>query len=393
LINKPIDSITKPDVDALIADQVAERRTLEFKRLLPGGTDDDKREFLADISSFANSSGGDLLFGVDAVDGVPKGARGLANTNQDEEKLRLESMIRDGLKPRVPPVHLHFIPGFSDGPVLLIRIPRSTASPHMVVFKNWSRFFARSSAGKWQLDVDELRATFAAGLDLAERIRNWRRTRVAVIASDQGPADLVAGARFVVHITPVRAFREAVDLGVEAIEHHWQHFSPLGHWGADRRYNIDGFVTTAGGEDKRPGTRGYCQVFRDGRVEAVLGDIARPWDGITGIPSVWLEDKVLERSKSVLEGLTKLGVGPPIVFAATMIGVRGAKLLVSGSAFAMQDVRSIDRDVVELPEVTLEDAITPIDVVLRPLFDALWNSSGLARSWSYSADGRWKPKL
>lgn len=391
MIDKPIDTITKADIDALITDKVAERRTLEFKRLLPGGTDADKREFLADVSSFANTSGGDLFFGIDAKDGVPTEARGLAGVNEDAEKLRLESVIRDGLKPRVPPIHLRFIPGFMEGPVLLVRIPRSSAAPHMVAFQGLSRFFARSSAGKWQLDVDELRSAFAAGTDLAERIRSWRRNRVAVLASEQGPAQLVTGARFILHLVPVRAFREATDVGVEAISQHWQHFFPMGYAPADRRFNIDGFLTTAGSEDKRPGTRSYCQVFRDGRVESAMSDLLRDAHGVKGMASVWLEQKTLEFCKSAMEGLRKLEVEPPFVCGASLVNARGAYLFVRNGAFAMDDVRPIDRDVVDLPEVALEDAGVPVDVSLRPLLDGLWNACGLARSWSYAEDGRWRP--
>lgn len=392
MINKPIDAIAKADVDVLIAEKVAERRTLEFKRALPGGTDADKREFLADVSSFANTSGGDLLFGVDAVDGVASEARGLTVANEDAERLRLESVIRDGLKPRVPPVHLRFIPGFADGPVLLIRIPRSSAAPHMVAFQGLSRFFARSSAGKWQLDVDELRSAFAAGTDLAERLRTWHRNRVAVVASDQGPAPLVAGSRLIMHLLPLSAFRDRVDLGVEALANQWNRFAPVAHGLVERRFNIDGILGTAGGEDKRPGTRSYCQVYRDGRVEAVLGDVVRPADNIAAIGSQWIERVLIQACEEFRRGLAGLGVDLPVTLLASLVGARGAFLWVGNGRFDMTDVRPIDRDVLELPETTIDDANTPTDVVLKPVFDGLWNASGLAKSWHYAADGRWKPK-
>jgi len=65
MIEKPIDKIAHHDIESLVTNQVRERRTLEYKRELPGNKDSDKNEFLADVSSFANAIGGDLLFGVD----------------------------------------------------------------------------------------------------------------------------------------------------------------------------------------------------------------------------------------------------------------------------------------------------------------------------------------
>ncbi len=64
MIPKPLDKIEKPDIDALVANAVSERRTIEYKLVLPENADSNKKEFLADVSSFANAAGGDLLFGV-----------------------------------------------------------------------------------------------------------------------------------------------------------------------------------------------------------------------------------------------------------------------------------------------------------------------------------------
>ncbi len=63
MISREFDTITKEDIEALVTDAVPEDRTIEYKQQLPGGTDEDKREFLADVSSFANAAGGDVLYG------------------------------------------------------------------------------------------------------------------------------------------------------------------------------------------------------------------------------------------------------------------------------------------------------------------------------------------
>ena len=46
---------TRDDIDALVADAVKEGRTIEYKQAMPGGADADRKEFLADVSSFANA--------------------------------------------------------------------------------------------------------------------------------------------------------------------------------------------------------------------------------------------------------------------------------------------------------------------------------------------------
>jgi hypothetical protein len=211
VIPVPIDQLAGEHIRGLIANGVREWRTREYKRLLPGNSDSERKEFLADVSSFANASGGDLFYGIDAADGVPTNVAGLkswdrGSFNVDKDVPRLEAMIRDGVQPRITGITTGVIEGLTEGPVLVLRIERSWAGPHMVTYKGSSRFFGRSSAGKYPMDVGELRAAFALTGTLPERIRDWRNERVAIVAADETPVSLVAGPKCVLHIIPLDSF-------------------------------------------------------------------------------------------------------------------------------------------------------------------------------------------
>ena len=142
--------------------------------------DDDKREFLSDVTSFANAAGGDLIFGLQARREAGKPTSeigaivGLSELNVDSERLRLEAMIRDGVDPRMLPVSFHEIRRGPDPPCLLLRVPRSSAGLHMVTYKNLNRFYSRTSGGKYQLDAHEIRAGFVAAETAIERLRRFR---------------------------------------------------------------------------------------------------------------------------------------------------------------------------------------------------------------------------
>lgn len=169
MIEKRLAEITKADIEALMSNSVAEGRDLDYKLTLPGSTDEEKREFLADVSSFANASGGDLVFGVAEAAGVPTSIDGVAVADMDAEQLRLDSMIREGLDPRIAGVDVRVIEGFAKGPVVVMRIPQSFASPHMVKFKGLSRFYGRTSNGKFPLDVREIGDAFTRADSAADR--------------------------------------------------------------------------------------------------------------------------------------------------------------------------------------------------------------------------------
>lgn len=68
MINKKIDDITIDDIKLLIVNSVCESKSLEYKKELHIENDADKKEFLADVSSFANSTGGDIIFGIEEDD-------------------------------------------------------------------------------------------------------------------------------------------------------------------------------------------------------------------------------------------------------------------------------------------------------------------------------------
>jgi len=222
MIPKPVDEITRADIDALVTAKAAERRTLDYKELLPGGTDDEKKEFLYDVTSFANASGGDLVFGVadqrgtdGKPAGVPESAVGLAMANVSVEIARLENMVQSSVAPRIiPPVQFHEVAAFPNGPVLIIRVPKSWAAPHMVTYKNATRFYSRNSTGKYPLDVYEIRSAFALLEALPDRLRTFRQGRLGSIVAGETPMPLPAGPKMILHVVLIAALASSANIDV-----------------------------------------------------------------------------------------------------------------------------------------------------------------------------------
>src|ERR1700674_2434002 len=104
-----IEEVGPDDIVALVDERTEERKTLEYKEKLPEGTDGAKKEFLADVCSFANFLGGDIIYGISdqrdsdgRATGIPEKIVGLAAANLLETRERLEAIVRDGIKPRIP---------------------------------------------------------------------------------------------------------------------------------------------------------------------------------------------------------------------------------------------------------------------------------------------------
>ena len=177
------------------------------------------------VSAFANTAGGDLLLGVEAVEGVATALPGLDLDNPDGETLRLENMIRDGLEPRLPRVDIRAVEVAEHRYVVVVRVARSWIAPHRV--RKNDEFYARNSAGTYPLDVGELRTAFTMSETVAARIRDFRTDRLARILGRETPVGLNAGGCMVVHVLPLSAFTAAVEIDIAAYEAGANRLSPM----------------------------------------------------------------------------------------------------------------------------------------------------------------------
>src|SRR5437016_2544177 len=100
ITNVDFDRISEANLQSLVENRVAEGIVLDYKRELYGASDSDKREFLKDVSSFANTATGHIIIGIEEEDGLPTKVTGI-DGDLDAEMQRLESLLRDRMEPRI----------------------------------------------------------------------------------------------------------------------------------------------------------------------------------------------------------------------------------------------------------------------------------------------------
>lgn len=387
MINKPLQQITLADLQRLIDERVCESKTLEYKQDLPGNSDGGPVKILRSISSFANTAGGDLLYGVSAADGIPTGFPGISAASQDEVLLRIESLCRNGLEPRLPYVEFYFVPIGGDKVVLIVRTKRSWSAPHRVTTGGHSHFYGRNSAGCYQLDVGELRHAFAFSETVAERIRTFRADRLMQIGAGETPVPIINQGLMAIHIIPLSAFTmgEAERLSFPTNER--GPFAPIGCSAWSALVNLDGYVFYS---DRGEDSTAYTQLFRSGVVEAVA--VFEPWEGEGHkLPASWIESVVMETVKNCVAALVKKEVESPFYVFLSFMKVKQYKLHTSSYYFPRR-ASSLDRDNLFLPEVVIESSPFDVATVMRPVFDMLWNAFGYEQSLSYNEDGVWSAR-
>lgn len=382
------DEITEGDIFALINAAVPEGLNIEYKRDQYGRSDSDVKEFLKDVSSFANSAGGHILIGVEATNGCAGSTAPLTLADVDGEVLRLDNLIRDGIEPRISGVRIKPVPASAGGVVLVIRVPKSWNPPHRVSARNTNRIYVRNSAGVHEASIEELRALFNLSATGMERARSFRSERLLKVEADEGPLVLARdlGLLFL-HVIPLNAFASSIQVDLEKAYQLHASLRPMASMGYTPRYNFEGFLNHRGGEQ----CFGYTQLFRNGAIEATKVRIAMKRDGHVIIPSVDFDRHILEVAPGYLSALHELEVPPPLIVTMTLTGTKGAQLGVSTEQFAFDPPPPIQHSVLELPEIVIDDYGTERDYqkALRPAFDALWNTAGFARSQHFDQNDVW----
>lgn len=362
MIEKPFDKLSFADVEALVAAARPEDRRIEFKRDLPSGNDAGKKEFLADVSSLANTLGGDLIFGIDETAGVASAVPGVAPADADAEILRLENLVRDGIQPRIIGLRSAFLANAAGGGALVVRVPASLQAPHRVVFQNWGKFFNRSSRGKSEMDVLELREAFIGSDNVLSRIRNLHGKLRSITHVQPLP-----GPQAVITVAPLAVGRRALNL--EFTRYEEMAFPPL-DGGIDYGQILEGALVWA--PDGAGGAYAQALSHRAGYVEAMEGQ------GSAHKPdSRWIWPASIAKfarivTRNAVERLSAKGVEGPWVVMFSLTDVLGYDLYID--QFSRE--RPTVRDRFDFREIIFEDMS---DDMFLPLMKQVWWAFGRQR--------------
>lgn len=392
IISKKVEDIEESDLQYLIDNEIIETKILDYKGELPGNTDSKKKEFLADVSSFANASGGDLIYGIteDRSIGKPQGLlNGLTILNIDDIKLRLDNIIINGLEPQLPSYTYTIQPIVlsNSNYVIIIRISKSWLGPHRISFKSSHKFYSRNSSGKYLIDVQELRSSFNLSDAISERIKDFINKRLSMILSTESHIQFNNKEIFILHLIPLESFRLGKTYNIHRLAGKSYALMPMHSSSWDSRFNIDGYLTFNIIKNRTPYEISYVQLYRNGIIEAAEDYLFQPHKERTSahiLPISEIEQELMTSIPRYLKNLQELEIEPPILISVNLFGVRGF-----GHPHHMVRTYPVDRDHLNPPDALLESYKEDIGKLLKPCFDSLWNACGISKSPHYDIEGNW----
>lgn len=277
LDTKKISEIDKADIDRLVENETAESVRLDYKRDWKLSNREDKKEFLYDISAFANTEGGYLIYGIEEQKdennkntGIPERIVPVKNiTNVDQFTQQIESLVQDGLSPSITRLGIQSIP-YDDGIVLVIKIPKNYSMPIMVRLSNSQKFYRRRNSGKYQLDVFELRDAFLNSENMSKKFDEFHLERLRMYEAGEIFSEIDKEKILLFSVFPLSSRGNPLVFDdtkiLNQVGHNMRSYESQNS-SISFDYNIDGYMTACPGSGHISGSTASSQLFRNGNLE------------------------------------------------------------------------------------------------------------------------------
>jgi hypothetical protein len=381
--SKPLDQITEADLQRLVEDHVEENRQLEYKRELPGTGGEEKKEYVRDVVSFANSAGGHIIFGIAESNGMPTELAAISEDKIDDAKLRLENIIRTSVEPTIQGLKIDSV-RLASGRALIIEIPRGLFGLHMI--KNRGAFIGRTSSGKFELDVNEIRAAFVGAEAAVKRLSEFRADRTTKILNGDALWPLSSTRVFASHLLPLVSFSSSYVCSVDKLSEEVKNLLyPPGRypWSIAPKFTFEGFANLVRSGGAGQAMDAYSQIFRNGAIESVNATLLETSEK-SALSLNWLEIQTMDWAERMLKVMDLLEIPGPYYLLFALLNVKGVRVIAGPNR---TDPRTIDRANLIVPEVLLENSAISMEREMRDSFDMLWNACGWQRSFSYDEGG------
>ncbi|HEY5740924.1 MAG TPA: ATP-binding protein [Terrimicrobiaceae bacterium] len=379
---------TPQHIGHLFDARVKESRTLEYKRDMPNTRGEGLKELLADVSAFANSSGGVIVFGVDERESEPSDCVGVQITDSVNEKLRLEQTISANLDPNLRGCRFDVIATRNGKTILALRIPANLNAPHMIRTGS-PKFFFRGSAGKIPMDSYDIRAAFLSSEGLAQKVSCFRKRRCDAIRKGEIRLDPEESGWTVFHILPLSAFQRPRHFSMRELQTWAKDMRPLRSYGGwTHEISLDGYAVCSPGS-AQAGKCSYSMVFREACIEAVMPCVHTNDKGRRIIQERAVIEALQEAIPAYLRMYAAMEVTPPFLFSLSYLGVGDAVCYIPTQLLSYcHGLRPIATSTLLLPFYETDEGEPAPDRILTYFSDLLANASGLSSSIYFDKTAR-----
>lgn len=389
---KHISKLQPQDIVDLIDNSVKENINLEYKQALNISDDKGKKEFVRDVTSFFNTEGGCIIYGIqDARDtnkqptGYPDKILSVTVDNWDKLENQMYQVVRNETDPAISNlVARHLVIGADN--VIILGIPQRLGLPAMVTHHDNNNFFKRSPAGKYVVNAAGLNEMFMESLELRSQIKKFVDRRISQDLRDM-IANYTLGPLYFMHITPFSFLgNKFIDIKTLSRFEDDHLLNPIRNSRSDMlpahysRFNFDGYKTSI--RSHKDVEVSYLQVFRNGPVEFSTTAFGLQ-GGMKMLQGCNLIVNTIFAILRIMELYQKLEILPPYLLNINVLHTNKVMLLAQGVSYPEDFINS---DKLSLLPVFLEKndySQFELFQLLNDNFDTIWQAAGKRQSPGY----------
>jgi hypothetical protein len=397
------EDISIETLEDAVEEGYPEGKELEFKRELNPENSGHKAKLLGEVTSFANSGGGDLVVGIVDEEGIATGLWPVQYDDIDTTVDRWVNIIKRNTDPEIPQHLLEIQPISVEGEqgeyvdencpaptghILVIRVRRSWRAPHRETVNN--RFYERSASGNSELDTGAIRRAMLQGEVFVERAKEFRDNRISAIAADELPFPLRELPKIVVHLMPSNCFgvEPLIDpqtanpwntaeggiapelLSPNRSRGNWERFTEEGYFLATRQSQYENRISK------------YTLTFRLGTIEAVTTGPAILHSEPNYISTPNLRNCFEQVLEDYWRFIEDAGGAYPFHLFVSIVGAKGLPACTEDQVRWPDELKLIDREIVRVPVVVINSPSEDIEEHIDEILDRIANASGFAEDHS-----------
>lgn len=337
-----------------------------------------KNEFLKDVSSFANTAGGVIVYGVNTRrapnndTGIPIDACGVSvHDNWAALLAQLTEIVRDNLRPQFVSINLQPVDMADGKTVLVLGIAYSLAMPHMVWLDKDGRVWRRTESGRYQADIEEIGRMIEERWSSRSEVEAFRDARREWARHLSYP-----NTNTLLHIVPAGRLDRIMDLRPHVLG--MKKLTPFPA-SDDARFNHDGVIIDGYRMSGGNARAGHLQWFRHGGIELLTTQYHGVEQPNATLSAYALSSLVQERVPPILQYMVeKLDRDPPFALMITLNGIKGRTIGdAPGASWHRANVpHAFEVEVLGLPTLRIDAVTDDFSQLVQPVLDVLWQSAG-----------------
>ena len=225
------------------------------------------------------------------------------------------------------------------------------------------------------------------------RMETFHRQRVDAATGQDSLLTSQDGGVLVLHLIPRSCALGRIRFDGAKLKEHGRSVPALGSRGySQSRFNVDGLLNYEG----RESIRAYTQIFRDGRLEAAMPDVAfamdhRQQNSVRCLREAICEQAVINTVAGYVRFCIAVGLQAPIWMFSSLVGCKDVRIC-TDMRFRDLSEHGIDRSIVCFPEIEIVSLDGESLKLLRSWCDMLWQACGVERSFNFNDQGEWRER-